>query len=128
MWSNKFSFFEPAILIFFSLKPQPFPTNMQTTVFDLQPENQKAEFDFLKKMELDEVESNPKESEWTEIIQRTFWMFRIKRMFRHQFSRTRVIRNALSEQEVNDHKQRSTRPPFNVFLPTNDDRFDAWGG
>ena len=103
---------------------------MQTTVFDLQPENQKAEFDFLKKMELDEIESNTKDSksEWTEIIQRTFWMFRIKRMFRHQFSRTRVIRNALSEQEVNDHKQRSTRPPFNVFLPTNDDRFDAWGG
>ena len=102
---------------------------MQTTVFDLQPENQKAEFDFLKKMELDEIESNPKESEWTEIIQRTFWMFQIKRMFRHQYSRrTRVIRNALSEQEVNSNKQRSTRPPFNVFLPTNDDRFDAWGG
>ena len=99
---------------------------MHTTVFDLQPESQKADFDFLKKRELDEIESNAKESEWTEIIQRTFWMYR---MFRHQSSRTRVIRNALSEQEVNNHKQRSTtRPPFNVFLPTNDDRFDAWGG
>ena len=104
---------------------------MQTTVFDLQPESQKADFDFLKKMELDEIESNTKDSksEWTEIIQRTFWMFQIKRMFRHQYSRrTRVIRNALSEQEVNSNKQRSTRPPFNVFLPTNGDRFDAWGG
>ena len=101
---------------------------MQTNVFDLQPENQKADFDFLKKMELDGIESNSKESEWTEIIQRTFWMFQIKRMFRHQSSRTRVIRNALSEQEVNNPKQSTTRPPFNVFLPTNDDRFDAWGG
>ena len=105
---------------------------MHTIVFDLQPENQKADFDFLKQMELDELESNSKESEsnskeseWTEIILRTFWMFRT---FRHQSSRTRVIRNALPEQEINNHKQRSTRPPFNVFVPTNDDRFDTWGG
>ena len=102
---------------------------MHTIVFDLQPENQKAGFDFLEQMELDEIESNSKESEWTEIILRTFWMFRMSRqMFRHQSSRTRVIRNALPEQEINNHKQRSTRPPFNVFVPTNDDRFDTWGG
>ena len=102
---------------------------MHTIVFDLQPENQKADFDFLKQMEFDEIESNSKESEWTEIILRTFWMFRISRqLFRHQSSRTRVIRNALPEQEINNHKQRSTRPPFNVFVPTNDDRFDTWGG
>ena len=101
---------------------------MITSVFDPQPEDQKADFDFLKQMELDEIESNSKESGWTEDHQRTFWMFTMFKMFRHQTSRTRFIRNARLEQEINNHNKRSTRPPFKVFVPTNGDRFDTWGG
>ena len=93
---------------------------MHTIVFDRQPENQKADFDFPKRMELDNVNSNPKESSWTMDHQRMFWMFR------HQ--RTRFIRTPLFDQEINNHNQRSTRPPFKVFVPTNQDRFDTWGG
>ena len=51
--------------------------------------------------------------------------------FRHRSSRmnSRFIRNDRGQRDQrNQHDTTTRQPRINIFAPSNDDRFDAWGG
>ena len=53
----------------------------------------------------------------------------IRYKLRNQPKRTRSMRPQY-DQEINNHYQRTTRKPknFYIFAPSNNNRFDNWGG
>ena len=80
-------------------------------------------------------ESHPNKSNphWILDHQRKFGIEETKNSFlyklQHQWSKTRFMRPHFDmEMDNNNPYQRSTRKPFNIFAPSNNDRFDTWGG
>ena len=76
-------------------------------------------------------------SDWMVYLQKMLWIEkssnnggRFQRL-RHRSSRmnSRFIRNGRGQRDQrNQHNTTTRQPRINIFAPSNDDRFDAWGG
>ena len=81
-----------------------------------------------------QTESN---SDWMVYLRKMLWIEkssnqggRFQRL-RHRSSRmnSRFIRNGRGQRDQrNQHNTTTRQPRINIFAPSNDDRFDAWGG
>ena len=73
-------------------------------------------------------------SDWMVYLRKMLWIEKSSnnggrfQRFRHRSSRmnSRFIRNDRGQR--NQHNTTTRQPRINIFAPSNDDRFDAWGG